>query len=307
MTTMEDLWQAILGGAGTEAPRRTSGSGGPQDPLADLLQGILGAPGGPQPRSAQPAGTDLESIVGGVLGGILGGTQPGAPGRIGSTGERPISQPAPGGSITDFLGSIFGRAPMQDNAFLGPIVEKLAAQLGVPPLVAQMIVSFALRKLLPSLASGGGQRAPSRVPPQAVPRAQEGLDLDDLLDRMASPNKLDTGFFTASGMTQELALQTGMDAQTAAISLQEVFKLLGGALSAFQQAEKPRQSAAGARRGATQRSAPSKTSTRSAGKTGKSGAGPKKGRKPTSTKQEGRGQSGSKGSGLDSLLDGFEV
>jgi hypothetical protein len=102
---------------------------------------------------------------------------------------------------------------------LGPIVAGLAEKLGLSPQIAQMVVTFVLSKLLSGHSSKAGVLADE---------GQPGLDLDHLMERMGSGEGLDAGYFESTGMTQELAEQTGLDPDTAARSLQEVFGALGG-------------------------------------------------------------------------------
>jgi len=204
--SIEDLLQAILSGAASQKP--TTGPGRPQgDPLAEMLQRILGGAGGQQPSGMQGTSGGLEDVLGGIL----------------------------------------GQGPTQTSPFLAPIVEKLAKQLNLPPAIAQMIVTFALSKILPSLiasvttkpAARPGRIAPGTQPVQPLPQPQGGLDLDDLLGQIQTSGVVDSNYLDSTGMAQELALRAGVDTQTATLGLQEVFKLLGGALTNWQQTQKP--------------------------------------------------------------------
>jgi hypothetical protein len=254
--SMEDLLQAILGGAGAQMPSQRAQSGSQQDPLAEILGGILGG-GGQQPSPAPQQGAgDIADIIGSIFGG--GAQQPSAAPQqgagdiadiigsiFGGGAQQPSRGAQPGaGGIGDILGGILGGGSnMNSNTFLGPIVEKLAQQLGLPPAIAQMVVSFVLNKMMAGAAGGAAapsQRTPSQVlpsqrPPQQVPSDQQGLNLDDLLGQASAGQTLDTGLLHRTGMTNELSLQTGMDTNTAAVSLQQAFKLLGGALGSYQQ------------------------------------------------------------------------
>ncbi len=200
--SMEDLLQALMGGAGAPQRRGQSGS----DPLADMLQQILGS------GSAQAGGGGLEDILGAIMG---GGAAQGA------------SQGAQGGGLMDILGAILGGtgAGATGGAGLSPIAEGIAAKLGLPPAIAQMIVAFVIGKLLGGTTGGaGGALAPT---PGAAPRPSgrstgpaqpaQGFDLDSLLETMGQDEN----------MAAELAQQTGLDAQTAQRGLQEVLGMLG--------------------------------------------------------------------------------
>jgi uncharacterized protein YjbJ (UPF0337 family) len=268
--SMEDLLQAILGGAGTQMPSQGAQGSAQENPLADILGSILGG-GAQQPSgSAQQGAGDIGDIIGSIFGG--GAQQPSGSAQqgvgdigdiIGSIFGGGAQQPSRGaqqgaGGIGDILGGILGGGSgMNSNTFLGPIVQKLAEQLGLPPAIAQMVVSFVLSKMMGSAAAKSQATLPSQATPsqrgaQGVPQAQQGLDLDDLLGQMSTGQTLNTSYFQATGLTQELSQKTGLDSDTAATSLQEVLKMLGGALGSAQQTRQPtRAQRTGA--GATQR------------------------------------------------------
>jgi hypothetical protein len=119
------------------------------------------------------------------------------------------------------------------GALFAPIINGLAAKLGLPPAMAQMVVSFVMSKLFAARQAGGF------LPAQPVPgqrrRGQatqpSGLNLDDLLNRMGSGQGVDASYLKSTGLTQELAQQTGMDRATATQSLQEVFNMLSGQMA----------------------------------------------------------------------------
>jgi hypothetical protein len=231
--SMEDLLQAILGGAGAQMPSKGAQGSNQQDPLAEILGGILG--GGAQQQQQSSGGQQGTGDIGDIIGQIFGGAQ---------RQQQPAGGTQQGGGIGDILGGILGGgANMKSNTFLGPIVEKLAEQLGLPPAIAQMVVSFILNKMMSGAAAGTrtpSQRTPSQVLPSQRPsqqpaQAQQGMNLDDLLEQMSAGQTLDTGYLNKTGMTSELSLQTGMAPNTAAMSLQQAFKLLGGALGTSQQ------------------------------------------------------------------------
>jgi hypothetical protein len=312
--SMEDLLQAILGGAGAQLPSKGAQSGGQQDPLADILGSIFGG-STQQPGSAQQGAVDIGDILGSIFGGGAQQPSPGAQqsaggigdilgGILGGGAQQPSSGAQQGaGGIGDILGGILGGgAGMNSNTFLGPIVQKLAQQLGLPPAIAQTVVGFILNKMMSGAvgrAAAPTQPAPSQIlpsqpPSQQVPQAQQGLDLDDLLGQISTGATVDTGYLSSTGMTQELALQTGMDVNTAATSLQHAFTLLGGALGSVQET-KPAKSTTG-KRSKAQRARP-KTS-----KSTKTGRSKTTSRKPSTPKG-----GGSAGSDLDSILGGFEI
>jgi hypothetical protein len=210
-----------------------------------------------------PSGGGLAGLggLGDLLKGILGGGMGG------------------GGSTEAGLGSL-----------LAPIANALAEKLGLPPQIAQMVITFVLGKLLSGFA---GQQGGGMIPaPQAVPRGYQspqpqqpqGLNLDDLLERMGSPRGVEASYIQSTGMAEELAGYTGLDPEMATQSLVQALNLLGGQMGAQgqQMPEMPAPSAP-ARRG---------------GRGARPAAQPKKG--------GGRGQqkpSSKKGGGLDEMLD----
>jgi len=296
--SMEDLLQAILGGAGAQAPSRRAQGSSQQDPMADLLESILGGNAQQQSGGAQQGTGDIGDILGGILDG-------GAPQQSGGAQQGT-------GDIGDILGGILGGgSSMNSNTFLGPIVEKLARQLGLPPAIAQMVVSFVLSKMMGSAASKAvtpsqgmrpGQTLPSQRPSQQLPQAQQGLDLDDLLEQMSAGQTLDSGYLNTTGMTQELSLRTGMDTKSAAISLQEVFKLLGGALGSFQQTRQATQTKRTARERSTTQGGRAKTTPSKTSKSTKTSRSKTTARKRSTSRRD-----KSTDSGLDSLLDEFKI
>ena len=114
------------------------------------------------------------------------------------------------------------RVSNQGGSFLTPLVSSLAEKLGLPGEVAQMVVSFAVDKLF--AGAQGRAMSPSRSGGDAL----DSQDLNELLAQMESGRGVQTDLLESSGMVAELSEQTGLDADTAAASLQEVFGMLGG-------------------------------------------------------------------------------
>ena len=148
-----------------------------------------------------------------MLGGLLGGVG-------GAQGS---------GGIGSLLGALLGGggAGAQAGSPQAPMVSGLAEKLGLPPEVAQMVVSFVLDKLL-SGAMGRDAVAASRSGGATL----AGPDLDDLVAQMSRGEGIDVGLLESTGMTAELSEQTGLDPDTAAASLQEVFGMLGSQMGA---------------------------------------------------------------------------
>lgn len=195
--SMEELLQALMGGGGA-AKQRRAGSG---DPLTDMLQGILG--GG----AASRQGGGLEDILGSVLGGTMGQSK---------------SPQSSQGGLMDILGAVMGGGSGMQGPGTSPIVEGIAGKLGLPQGIAQMIVAFVIGKLLSNVMGGGGAAAlpGTTVQPRsraATPQQPQSFNLDNLLETMGQDGS----------MADELAQQTGLDAQTAQRGLQEVLGMIG--------------------------------------------------------------------------------
>ena len=226
--SMDDLLKALLSGGSAESPDETVGAVS----LPDLLQGILGGAAAPAQKPAQsapPQGQSASGIdIGDLLGGILGG------------GTGSASSGGLGGILGGILGGAGGTAKSGGgttgaSSLLGPIVQALAQKLGLPPAIAQVVVTFALAKLLPGLLGGlTAQTQPAAAAPQraATPSQSGGFNLDDLLERVASgnPQRLSASYLQSTGLTAELAQQSGLDDDTAVTSLREAFLTLGSQL-----------------------------------------------------------------------------
>jgi hypothetical protein len=177
---LDDLMKSMMEGSGTGSGDQAAG-----DPLADLLGNLVGG-------DAASGSGDVSDLLGGLLG---AGSDQGA------------------GDAGDLLGSLMGGAGADIGAGspLAPMIQGIAEKVGLPPQMAQLIVTFLLGKLL-SAGAGGG------------------LDLNDLLGRMGSGQGLDADYVQATGLAEELSQQTGLDSDTATRGLQEALNLLGGQL-----------------------------------------------------------------------------
>ncbi|MCC7163889.1 MAG: hypothetical protein IT331_15445 [Anaerolineae bacterium] len=188
-----DLLGSLLGGAGG-APQ-----GGAGDPMGDLLGSLLGGAGG-APQGG--AGDPMSDLLGSLLGG--GGGLP----QMGGQANDPMA-----GMLGGLLGGLMGggmsggASPAGNmggiNTALAPLANALADKLGIPRETAMaamaIIVPMILNKLM---SSGQGQGAP----------ATQGLS------------------FTADEqdeMIHQLTTQTGMDAKSAAYTLDQAVQVLG--------------------------------------------------------------------------------
>jgi hypothetical protein len=129
-----------------------------------------------------------------------------------------------------------GGSGASNNTFLAPIIGMLADKLGLPPAIAQMVVSFVLGKLL----AGGASQAQVQPGRRAVPSpaSPQGFDLDHLLDEMEGEQGLGADYLMSTGAADELAEQTGLDPDMAARSMQEVLNMM---LGSQVEARRPRQ------------------------------------------------------------------
>jgi hypothetical protein len=256
-----DPLSALLGGL--------MGGGGAQsaqgdDVLGSLLGGLMG--GGDAPSAQQGAG-DQGSLMGGggaqgaqgggVLGGLLGGggaqsTQQGA-GDLGSLMGGGGAQGAQGGDVLgSLLGGLLGGGASQggqqtaaapagisSHPYLAPIVDGLAQKLGLPPAIAEVVVSFALTQLFNSLmnraSTGGAPRMSTAAGSQRAVESAGGLQMEDIAQRFQSGQAIDAKYLHSTGMPQQLAEQTGLDLRTATGSLQHVFDMLASATGPDQQ------------------------------------------------------------------------
>jgi len=249
-----DPLSALLGGL--------MGGGGAQgaqgaDALGSLLGGLMGGGGA---QGAQQGAGDLSGLMGGggaqgaqgggVLGGLLGGSgaqsaQQGA-GDLGGLMGGGGAQGAQGGDVLgSLLGGLLGggvqggqqtptaSAGISSHPFLAPIVNGLAKKLGLPPAIAEVVVSFALTQLLNSLmnraSTGGATGMQSFAGSQRAGEGAGDLQMEDISQRFQSGLAIDTKYLRSAGLSQQLADQTGLDQKTAAASLEQAFQLLGSA------------------------------------------------------------------------------
>jgi hypothetical protein len=158
----------------------------------DALSGLLGSlmGGGQATGQPQAGGDELSGLMGSLLGGQSGAAAP-------TTGS--------GNPLLDLVGS--GQNPMV-NMLIQPIVDQIARKAGIPPEIAMTVVTFAIHYML---SKHGNKLA-------------NGEDMSGLLQQHT-----DTSHLQTTGLSKELAAQTGMKPAAAASALSEVFKLLGSA------------------------------------------------------------------------------
>lgn len=222
---VEDLLQGLLGGTTGQGAESQQG-----DALGSLLESILGGGATKAQGSQQERG--LADVVGSILG---GGAQP-RDGQQGDSLSDLIGSVLGGGQASGGLGgileSILGGGNIRNNAILAPITEALSERLGLSPQMAQAVALFAVNTVIPALIRGVARKRGVEVPVQSGALASTGagqskLDLDDLLQRMGTGQKLGRNYLQSTGLVQQLSAQTGLDRTTATQSLQQTFLMLG--------------------------------------------------------------------------------
>jgi hypothetical protein len=89
-----------------------------------------------------------------------------------------------------------------------PVVDQIAVKLGIPPAIAMTVVTFAVHYMLSNHGS----------------KLANGEDMSGVLQQHTNQN-----YLHSTGVSKELASQTGLKPDMAANALSEVFKLLGAA------------------------------------------------------------------------------
>lgn len=236
--SIDDILGSIAGGGQTSAPQMPSAPQG-QGGMGDILGSILGgAMGGQTQQQQMPSSGQggMGDILGSILGGAMGGQtqQPQMP----STGQGGL------GPLGSILGAVIGGGAagggdlksigisVAANAFLAPIVNKIAAKLGLPPSVAQAIVAFAVQKLVLGATQ---QRAQTSAGSVAQPQAGAGPNINDILQSLGQGQRVDRRTIKQLGLADELAANTDIDPSTAARGLQAVFDEFSGPMTTTEQ------------------------------------------------------------------------
>ena len=236
--SIDDILGSIAGGGQTSAPQMPSAPQG-QGGMGDILGSILGGAMGGQTQQQQLPSSGqggMGDILGSILGGAMGGQtqQPQMP----STGQGGL------GPLGSILGAVIGGGAagggdlksigisVAANAFLAPIVNKIAAKLGLPPSVAQAIVAFAVQKLVLGATQ---QRAQTSAGSVAQPQAGAGPNINDILQSLGQGQRVDRRTIKQLGLADELAANTDIDPSTAARGLQAVFDEFSGPMTTTEQ------------------------------------------------------------------------
>lgn len=200
--SMEDILKALMQSASAQQRPQQQSVGG-SDAMSDMIGGLLG--GGQQ----SGGGGDALSQV---LGGLLGGGQQG--------GSAPASQAV--GGLDQIIGALAGgtTTPQSSNdplmVLIQPLVNKVAAKVGISPAIAAIIVSIVFKYLLKSHPS-----TPDESP----------LNLGNVMQTLASGGRLSESTLQTSGMVNEVVRVTGMDERQAVASLNTTFGVIGSQLA----------------------------------------------------------------------------
>jgi hypothetical protein len=205
---MEDILKVLMQSAASQQPQQQSTGG---DAMSQMLGGLLGG------QTQGGAGSD---IVGQVIGGLLGGQQNTGSSGVGSLlgglqqiigGTPGTGQQLPLGGNPAALGS---NDPIM--SLLQPVVNNVAAKLGISPQIATVVASIALHYLLQSHPNTPG----------ASP-----LNLGGVMQALSSGRTISPTALQQSGMVNDVMQATGMDEQQALRSINTTFGVLGSSLT----------------------------------------------------------------------------
>ncbi len=196
----DDLLNSMLGDIleGDEGSEKKASAAA--EGLEDLLGGLTGSQQsqGGAGQAAGGMGAMLESLLGGgeqggelgnLLGTLLGGQQGG------------------GSDLGDMLGGLLGGSGAQSEdvsqlPVIGPIIERLSQELGIPTDTALSIVNGVIKMLGSGKASGG-----------------QDLGLEDLANLAEDPS-------TIQKISQGIAGEVGLDDSIVSKAVQSILKLL---------------------------------------------------------------------------------
>jgi hypothetical protein len=225
--SMEDIMKALMQSAAAQQPPKQTGGGG--DAMSQILGGMLGGGqqqsgsggdmlsqalggllGGSQQGSA--GGNILSQALGGLLGGQQSGGGAGTGALLGGLQQIIGGTPGTGQQLPTGGGSMGLTASNPMMALLQPVVNQVAAKLGISPQVASIISSIALHYLVQSHPNTPG----------ASP-----LNLGSVMQTLAAGRKVSPSALQKSGMVGDVMQATGMDEKQAVKSLHTTFSVLG--------------------------------------------------------------------------------
>lgn len=185
---LQDIFSALASGA-SQSGNSQSQSG--EDLLSGVLNTLLSGSTSTASNNntAQSGADELGNLVGSLLGGQSSSATAGS-----QTGSNPLS---------DLVSS--GQNPLI-NSLIQPVVDQVAAKLGISPEIAMAAATFAIHYLITTQGS----------------KLANGENLSGLLDQHTSQD-----YLHSAGLTKTFASQNGINTATAANVLSEVFKMLG--------------------------------------------------------------------------------
>lgn len=237
--SMEDILKALLQSAASQPQSQASSAGG--DAMAQMLGGMLGGQSQSGGTQQQAGGDAMAQMLGGMLGGqsqggaggdliteaigsLLGGQQAAGGAGTGALlgGLQQILGGTPGtGQQLPMGGSgmpLGGSDPLM--TLLQPVVNNLAAKLGISPQLATLVASVALHYLV--------QSSPNT--PGASP-----LNLGSVMQALASGKSVSPTALQQSGMVNDVMQATGMTEEQAVRSLSTTFDVFGSHLTPVKQ------------------------------------------------------------------------
>ncbi|MGA2490005.1 MAG: hypothetical protein ABSF99_07425, partial [Anaerolineales bacterium] len=201
---LSGLLGAVMGGQASTAASTTgnqvsnqsqSGAGELSGLLGSLLGGQTGgttqATGSQVANQSQSGGGEFSGLLGSLLGGQTGAT-------TAAVGSQTTSNP-----IMNLVSS--GQNPMV-NTLIQPVVDQIAQKMGISPSIAMTIVTYAVHYMLSNHGT----------------KLAKGEDISGVLQQHTNQD-----YLHSSGLSKQLANQTGLKPAAAASALSEVFKLLG--------------------------------------------------------------------------------
>ncbi len=172
---LEELLGGLMGG---QVSQGSSGVGqAPGGDMGEMLEGLLG--GGQQ-------GEGLGSILNAVLGG----------------GQQGSGSADMGNMLGSLMGGSSQASDISQMPIIGPILERLSQELGIPPNIAMSLVGAVIGMLTSGKLSGG-----------------RSLGIDELSNLAEDPS-------TIQNIAQEVAGETGVDEGIASQAVQHILKML---------------------------------------------------------------------------------
>jgi hypothetical protein len=231
---MEDILKALMQSAAAQQSQQPQQSAGGSDAMSQMIGGLLG---GQQTGGGGTGGDAMSQMIGGMLGGnqtqsgggdmisqaiggLLGGQQSGGGAGAGALlgGLQQILGGAPGtGQGLPMGGNTSAMSPSSPiMLLLQPVINKLAAKLGISSQMAAIISSIVMHYLV--------QSSPNT--PGASP-----LNLGSVMQALASGRKISPTALQQSGMINDVMQATGMDERQAIKSLETTFGVMGSQLA----------------------------------------------------------------------------